>query len=206
MYPPKHHQEANFDNILRTIACYPLATLVTSEGDNHFITHLPLIYYPNDQKGCLIGHMDKSNPHARFLYHQKTTAVFHGPDTYISPNIYASKGKLPTWNYIKVHITGDSQIITCRDRLKESIVKMTEFLEGEQQSFVLKKDNPQMDRIIDYIVGFEITIDSWEGKFKLSQDKNGQDFENAKAELTKPELDKKSQFISSIYHNHRIPD
>lgn len=205
MYPPNHHQEANFDNVVRTIKAYPLATLVSSEEDEHFITHLPLMYYPNKKMGKLVGHMDKNNPQTKYLYHEKISVVFHGPECYISPSIYKNDKQLPTWNYVKVHLSGDPQIITSQDRLKESIVKMTEFLEGEKKAFVLEQDNPQMDKIINYIVGFEIAIESWEGKFKLSQDKKGQDFDNAKEKLLDPKEEERTNYLKSIYNNQNLP-
>ena len=56
-----------------------------------------------------------------------------------------------------------------------------------------------MERLIDYIQAFEIGITNWEGKFKLSQDKNAQDFENAKEELKRNSQKDVSIFIEEIY-------
>ena len=76
---------------------------------------------------------------------------------------------------------------------------MTEFLEGEAKKFELKNDDPRMDRLINYIQAFEIEITHWEGKFKLSQDKIPQDFENAKEELKRNSPKDVSIFIGEIY-------
>ncbi|MBG44603.1 MAG: transcriptional regulator, partial [Aequorivita sp.] len=46
---------------------------------------------------------------------------------------------------------------------------------------------------------FEIEITEWEGKFKLSQDKIPQDYENAKEELIKKSRKDVSAFIDKIY-------
>ena len=75
--------------------------------------------------------------------------------------------------------------IESNNALKESLVKMTEFLEQPKQKYVLDYDNPRMDGLINYIKMFEITISDWEGKFKLSQDKKPRDKENARNELIK---------------------
>ena len=76
---------------------------------------------------------------------------------------------------------------------------MTKFLEGKERNFILKQDDPRMERLIDYIQAFEIEITNWEGKFKLSQDKNAQDFENAKEELKRNSQKDVSIFIEEIY-------
>ena len=82
---------------------------------------------------------------------------------------------------------------------KDTMIAMTEFLEGTDQKFVLEKESTRMQRSIKYIQAFDITITSWEGKFKLSQDKNEQDQENAKLELIKKSSEDISSFIDDIY-------
>ena len=59
--------------------------------------------------------------------------------------------------------------------VKESLITMTAFLEGEKPNYVLDENNPRMHAALDYIVGFHIKISSWEGKYKISQDKNKED-------------------------------
>ena len=59
-----------------------------------------------------------------------------------------------------------------------------------------------MERLINYIQAFEIEITHWEGKFKLSQDKIPQDFENAKGELIKKSRKDVSGFIERIYKSN----
>ncbi|HBC05762.1 MAG TPA: transcriptional regulator, partial [Aequorivita sp.] len=128
----------------------------------------------------------------------EVTVVFKGPDTYISPSIYTTP-QLPTWNYIIVHVTGNIKLINEPEAIKKTMVDMTEFLEGEAKKFELKNDDPRMDRLINYIQAFEIEITHWEGKFKLSQDKIPQDFENAKEELKRNSPKDVSIFIEEIY-------
>lgn len=205
-YPPRHHQEANLDNIIRTIEAFPLATVISAEGSKIYTTHIPLIYENTGTGlGKLVGHLDKFNPHCDFLKDElECTVVFHGPQTYISPSIYSTR-QLPTWNYIKVHLKGKVTRIHDAETVKNSLVNMTSALEGERQAYVLDKDDSRMDALIDYIIGFEIEITSWEGKFKLSQDKNIKDRDLAKQALLNSEPDSKHEFIEQIYKNHETP-
>ena len=79
------------------------------------------------------------------------------------------------------------------------MITMTEFLEAPEHKYVLDLDNSRMEQFISYVVGFEIEITNWEGKFKLSQDKNPQDLENAKAELIRANQESIKQFLDSVF-------
>ena len=205
-YPPPHHQEANFENVITTIKTFPLATLISIKEERPLITHLPLLYESDSGYGKLIGHLDKSNPQIESLRdNQKCTILFHGPDTYISPSIYTTT-QLPTWNYIKVHLEGTVKRIEENEKVKESIMQLTSFLEGEDPKYVLKKDNPRMEAFINYIVGFEIKITQWEGKFKLSQDKISKDRINAREALYHNHQPAMKSYLENIYTQHKTKD
>lgn len=197
MYPPPHHQSHDIEKMISVIKHFPLGMLVTAKDGEVFITHIPFIY--NEASKRLVAHLDRSNPQTETLKDGvEVTIVFKGPDTYISPSIYTTP-QLPTWNYIIVHITGRLILINDAEAAKETMVDMTDFLEGEKRNYILEKDDSRMERLINYIQAFEIVITHWEGKFKLSQDKNPIDFENAKRELIKNSGKDVSEFIDEIY-------
>ncbi len=178
------------------IKAYPLATLISVKDNKPLITHLPLIYRDD---GKLIGHIDKFNPHAELLKeNNEITLIFSGPQCYISPTVYTTT-QLPTWNYIKVHLKCTVKAIDSNDALKESLIKMTEFLEKPEHKYILEPNNPKMALAINYIKMFEITITNWEGKFKLSQDKNKTDMANAKAELIRANKESVEGFLNTIF-------
>jgi transcriptional regulator len=181
--------------MIEVIKTYPLATVISVKDHTPVITHLPLIY----EAGKLIGHLDKNNPHAKLIKNgNPVTVIFSGPQCYISPSIYTTN-QLPTWNYIKVHVTGTANEITNPDSIKQSMVAMTSFLEAPEHNYVLDLDNEKMAQFINYVVGFEIDIQTWEGKFKLSQDKISLDMANAKAELLSVNQESIKTFLDSIF-------
>jgi len=195
-YPPKHHQDNDKLHMVEVIKNYPLATVISVKDSKPFITHLPLIYRDD---GKLIGHIDKFNPQAELLKdNNQITIIFSGPQCYISPGIYSTT-QLPTWNYIKVHLKGTVKRIESKEALKESLIKMTEFLESPEHKYVLESDNPSMSRNLDYIKMFEISIEEWEGKFKLSQDKKPKDVENARKELIRANQQSITDFLNIIF-------
>jgi len=196
-YPPKHHQDYDKNHMIDVIKTYPLATVISVQNNDPFITHLPLIYREED--GKLIGHIDIYNPQANLLKdNNPITILFSGPQCYISPSVYTTT-QLPTWNYIKVHLKGTVKAIESKDALKQSLITMTEFLEQPDHKYVLEPDNPRMEGALDYIKMFEITINDWEGKFKLSQDKHPKDIRQARAELVRANQESIKEFLDRVF-------
>lgn len=197
-YPPPHHQDDNRDHMIEVIKNYPLATVISVDNNSPLVTHMPLIYRETD--GKLIGHIDIYNPQTPLMRDDnEVTIIFSGPDCYISPSVYTTT-QLPTWNYIKVHLKGTVKAIESKKALKESLIKMTEFLEAPDHKYVLEANNKRMDAALDYIKMFEITITDWEGKFKLSQDKRKRDIENAKAELIRVNQQSIESFLNAVFN------
>lgn len=196
-YPPPHHQDHEISNMIEVIKSYSLATVISVKDNTPLITHLPLIYRESD--GKLIGHIDIYNPQTALMKdNNEVSIIFSGPQCYISPAVYTTT-QLPTWNYIKVHLKGNVMAIESKAALKESLIIMTEFLEQPEHKYVLEADNPRMERALDYIKMFEITITDWEGKFKLSQDKKPKDTANAREELMRINQTKISEFLDHVF-------
>ena len=202
-YPPKHHQEDRFENALELIKMHPLATVITSSSNKVLSTHIPLVYSEKGTLGTLVGHLDKFNPQINHFEDKDhdLEIIFHGPEVYISPSKYSTT-QLPTWNYFKVHLRGKIILKKGPQDVKESLITMTAFLEGEKPNYVLDENNPRMHAALDYIVGFHIKISSWEGKYKISQDKNKEDRKRAKQALIEGQSDVINH-IERLYENHQ---
>lgn len=201
-YPPQHHQEADFQNALLAISHFPLATVITAENDSIESSHFPLFHEDDGSNfGKLIGHLDIYNPQAEHLDGRLCSVIFHGPQSYISPSDYSSS-QLPTWNYVKVHFRGRIFEITDQSAVRDSLITLTQRCETEQ-NFVLEPDNPKMKSYLPYIKGFEIRIESWEGKFKLSQDKSPQDYALAREALTVKNSEQNAVFLDALFMNHK---
>lgn len=199
MYPPKHHQDDDFRHHLKTIRQFPLATIISANGEDCFTTHIPLLHIQDGSTyGKLTGHLDKNNPQCAFLNNRKIYVIFSGPDTYISPNTYTTK-QLPTWNYIKVHFEGIATTTTDPETIKKSLLDLTNTMEkASDQPFVLSYDDPRMSQLVNYVTAVEIQITKVEGKFKLSQDKIPADTKNAREKLILDSQKNLREFIESI--------
>ena len=183
MYPPKYYLENDKEKIYRVIETYSFATVISRTEDDIIVTQLPLILdRERGENGFLVGHMDRNNPHNRYLDNEKIFVIFHGPNAYISPKVYQSS-QLPTWNSISVHTKGVTRITEAEETTHDSMIKMVSFLEKGSDPFVLRKDDRKVKSLLGYVVGFEIEILEMIGRFKLSQNKDAIDKQLAKEHL-----------------------
>ena len=183
MYPPEYYLEHDQEKIYRVIDTYSFATVISRTEDDIIVTQLPLILdRQRGEFGFLVGHMDRNNPHTRYLKDAKAFVIFHGPNAYISPNVYESS-QLPTWNSISVHLKGTARTTESTEKVRDSLINMVSVLEKSENPYVLDDKNNKLQRFIGYIVGFEIEIHEMIGRFKLSQNKNATDKKLAKEHL-----------------------
>lgn len=170
MYIPTSFAEHTLSRLHDLMERYSFTVLVTSlEGDLQ-ITHLPLLLdRVTGTQGMLIGHMAKANPHSRFLDGGRSTVIYSGPHTYISPTWYAADNVVPTWNYVAVHVTGATEVIDDRQELLTSVRRMTDHYESAMPEPWSLTNSPSIDKLLDQIVGFRLHIERIEGKWKLNQ-------------------------------------
>ena len=117
MYIPKHFEEPRIDVLHELIRARPLATLITLSSNGINANHIPLhIFMEPTPYGTLRGHVARLNPVWNDFHTEvEVLAIFHGPDSYITPSWYPTKketGKVvPTWNYAVVHAYGTMRVI-----------------------------------------------------------------------------------------------
>ena len=189
MYLPKHFSVEDPALLAELIAEYPLATLVANLDDHFEINHLPLMLSTDRTK--LYGHIARMNPLTSVAQseHPAVTAIFHGPNAYVTPAWYPSKqesGKVvPTWNYATVHAEGTVKLIEDPQWLRNHVSQMTNLHEPTYQSTWKLDDAPEeyVQTMLKAIVGIEIEINNLIGKFKLSQNRPAPDYEAVKEQL-----------------------
>ena len=171
---PKTFKVDDQDKQVKFIESYPFATLISTNAGSPIVSHVPLLVHQEEGKVVLQGHFAKANPHSTQFSDQEVLAVFHGPDSYISPSWYESLGGVPTWNYMAVHCSGRSKTIESSEWLIQFLARLTKQFEPTGVSDEWKFD-PQADEIVSIlgaIVGFEIEVSLVEAKFKLGQNRS----------------------------------
>ncbi|GAB4031987.1 FMN-binding negative transcriptional regulator [Spirosoma jeollabukense] len=186
MYTPKIFQETDRDTLFQFVRENSFALLITTSDDGVPIaTHLPIELLPSaDGQFQLTGHLAKANPQGKLLGRDAPAlAVFSGAHSYISSSWY-DHVNVPTWNYLSVHITGRTRILTedeTLDLLRQQVNKYEVHskcpvsVESMTEEYVRKE--------MRGVVAFTMTIDSLQGTAKLSQNRDDKNYKNIISEL-----------------------
>ncbi|MHB8211945.1 MAG: FMN-binding negative transcriptional regulator [Acidithiobacillus sp.] len=177
MYCPESFAETRPEILRALIQRYPLATLVSMGGNGLEANHIPLYLAPGEGPQLVLqGHVARANPLWREASPDgEVLVIFQGPQHYISPSWYATKAEtgkvVPTWNYAVVHAHGPLHVRDDPDWVRNQMVALTA---QQENGFTLPwqvDDAPRdfTERLIQQVVGIEIPISRWVGKWKVSQ-------------------------------------
>lgn len=170
--PQSMQMDGGSQQLASFIAQNGFALLVSSDLQ---ATHLPLTYAVEEgPNGTLYGHMAKANPHWKSLEGERVLIVFSGPHSYVSPNFYANKPAVPTWNYAAVHCYGKLELLTHDETLDSMNSLVSHYEPGlHSQSDIMPEDYKQ--KLSQGVVGFRVQLDEIQAKEKLGQHKPADD-------------------------------
>ncbi len=174
MYVPEAFAERELGALHAFARRHAFALLVTARDGAPCATHLPLWLDPAaGPNGTLHGHVARANLHWRsFDGAARALAVFAGPHAYVSPRWYRKPG-VPTWNYVAVHAEGVPRVVSDPEAVRALLVRLTEAHDGASGFDRIPGD--LVERLANGIVAFELPVEKWIGKKKLSQNKGAED-------------------------------
>lgn len=187
MYVPPHFEVSNPEVLHHLIEHHPLGVLITQSESGLNANHIP---FELDASGSthviLRAHVARNNTVWQLSSNgDEVLAVFQAEDAYISPNWYPSKHEthqqVPTWNYRVVHAYGKITIYDDEKYVRALVGRLTKKHEASQPKPWKMSDAPRdyMEMMVKSIVGIEIEITRFIGKFKLSQNRENRDRLNA---------------------------
>ncbi len=188
MYLPAHFAESRPEVLQRLVQDHPLGLLVTQDAGGLAANSVPFFLDadPAGGPGVLRAHVARANPLWRDARTDvESLVVFQGAQTYISPAWYPSKAEhgkvVPTWNYIMVQGRGRLRAIEDPAWLHAFVSRLTDHHEADRARQGGAEAAPPWavtDAPADYIegmlraiVGIEIVLTSWVGKWKTSQNR-----------------------------------
>jgi transcriptional regulator len=186
MYIPEINRvtdQAVIDDFVRT---HDFATLITSSAEGiPVVSHIPLVLeVKNDGERLLHGHLARGNTHWKLLEEGRTTlAIFHGPHSYVSARWYNHEN-VPTWNYQVVHASCKPRIFTDRAALHETVDTLTKVYEHGTGYSVEGLSPKFLATELRGIVGFTLHVERFEAKFKLSQNRDAENYANVVEQLS----------------------
>ena len=187
MYIPKLYRELDQEAIEYFIRANDFATFISFDGERPIATHLLLELQGEGDTLFLNGHMARANKQWKtFNPDQEVLAIFSGPHTYISPRWY-NHVNVPTWNYLMIHVYGKPRLITEHDELYALLKRLVDKYEADSGTIpayrVETLPEDFVEREIKAIAGFQIEVTRIEASFKLSQNRDEQDYDNIISEL-----------------------
>lgn len=193
MYVPQPFAWRDADEIAAFLDRFAFATLISTDADDvPYASHLPLIFARGAPHGTLRGHLAKANPQCAHLGDQTLLAIFQGPHCYVSPDWYESAGQVPTWNYLAVHATGRSRVLSDDGEVAALLADLAAVHEGAREDLggappwtPAKLDPDAAAKLRGAVVAFEITIERLEAKAKLGQNRAAEDRRGAAAALAR---------------------
>ena len=118
----------------------------------------------------LLGHVARPNPHAKYLRERpRVKVVFLGPHAYMTPRVYPDLARVPTWNYLSVHLTAEAQLIDGfegKDRLLKHLIHDHDPAYAEQWKSL---GEDFQHKLMQGIVAFELRVTALQCKVKLNQ-------------------------------------
>lgn len=157
------------------IDTYEWALLVNNHGEQGpLVTNLPLLLdRSRGPKGTLVGHIARANAHCAALQSSTTPtlAVFHGPYSYVTGSWYPNRDMPSTYYYTAVHCYGGVSFQN-EATLEQWLTRLNDRMESRFENGWRMNDVSDYDikRRLKHILGFELQIETIEGKYKLGQD------------------------------------
>lgn len=205
MYIPPIFKEDDLQKIADLVRDHPLGLVVSSnmftsdgvvshdppgQGVVPIASPLPFFFTNDGDQPLLRSHMARANPHWEQLSRvDECLVVFQGENNYVSPSWYPSKDEhhrvVPTWNYEMVQMRGRPVLRESSDWLHEQVNHATNMFERNRAEPWHVTDAPDqfVDSQLRGIIGLEIVVTDIQAKWKMSQNKNKEDYEGVKRGL-----------------------
>jgi len=204
MYTPKLYREEDRSKIVEFLQKNEFVTLVCFDGQRPVAGHLLVEILEESEKLFLNGHMAKANPLWKsFETNPEVLVIFQGPHTYISPTWY-NHINVPTWNYQAVHVYGRPRLVTDFDEAYQLLERLID--RHEKSGHYRMKTLPQdfVEKEIKGIMAFQVEVTRIEANYKLSQNRNDDDYWNIVSHLEERQ-DELSRGVADAMKKQRIP-
>ena len=183
MFSPKYFQMKDKEEVIRFMEEHSFVTIVTVKSGQPIATHIPVQLQREGENYVITGHLAYANPQWRTSMDSRVLVIYQGPHAYISSSWYSHEN-VPTWNYQAVHAYGQATLLN-EQELQADLTKQLQKYELHREQPVLWEtlSSELLTQQLKGIVGFKIRIDDIQATYKLSQNRNEQDFQQIMKQL-----------------------
>jgi transcriptional regulator len=184
MYIPAHFAQPDRNALFDLIEAHAFGLLVAQDQGGMIASHVPfLLDRDRGAQGTLVCHLAAANNQVAALDGQEVLCIFQGPHGYVSPNWYARKPAVPTWNYMVAHAYGRARVSRDATELRGIVDRLSQIYEGPAGWKLDDEPESFFAGLVRGIVGVEIPLTRLEGKYKLSQNRSLADIDGVIANL-----------------------
>lgn len=184
MHPARLFHQTDDAALAALVAGRGLALIVGVVAGRPAVAHAPVLL----EGRRLRFHLSRGNALTPVLAAEGATAlvVVAGPDAYVSPDWFGLDDQVPTWNYLSVEMEGP---VTALDdagaaSLLDDLSARFEAPLAPKPPWTRHKMTPgRFEALLGGIVAFEMTLERFEGVWKLSQNKPAEAIAAAAAAL-----------------------
>jgi len=202
MYIHKLNREENREKILEFLRQNEFATLVTYDGEKPVASHLLMEIVEDGANLFVNGHMSRANSLWKtFEKNIEVLVIFQGPHTYISPTWY-DHINVPTWDYQSVHVYGRPRLITEHGEAYGLLKRLIDRHEANRDYRLEGLPKDFVEQEIKGIVAFQIEVTRMEANYKLSQNRDDENYRSIVAHLEE-RTDDLSQGVAQAMRKNR---
>jgi len=202
MYIHKLNREENREKILEFLRQNEFATLVTYDGEKPVASHLLMEIVEDEENLFVNGHMSRANSLWKtFEKNVEVLVIFQGPHTYISPTWY-DHINVPTWDYQSVHVYGRPRLITEHGEAYGLLKRLIDRHEANRDYRLEGLPKDFVEQEIKGIVAFQIEVTRMEANYKLSQNRDDENYRSIVAHLEE-RTDDLSQGVAQAMRKNR---
>lgn len=180
MYNNNYFKAESKDDVLSFMKSHPFAIIVGNSASGFPVaTHIPILVQETGNEIVLVGHVSRNSTHfTAFMHDPKVMVIFQSNHAYVSASYYKDKQVASTWNYCAVHAEGMLDF-TNETGLRKILKETTDSFEVQSSpsSYQHLPEN-YINKKIGLIAGFTINVTAINHVFKLSQNKDQEDYDS----------------------------
>lgn len=175
------------DDLRQFLLHHGAGDLVTSGRSGLLASLIPFVYDPSTgPSGALRGHLARNNPQWQDQPSSEALVIVRGPDTYITPNWYATQAEhgrvVPTWNHVTAQVYGELKVVDDTAFVRQVVHDLTDKHETARDEPWAVTDAPAryIEGQLRAIVGVELLISRIEAKARASQNRSDDDIDGVR--------------------------
>jgi transcriptional regulator len=171
------------EEVKRLIRNHPWATFVSPVSNGLVASHYPVLLDETASDITILSHFGRPDDELHELGRHEMLVIIQGTHDYVSPSWYAPGDLIPTWNHVTAHVYGTPTILDEEENYAV-LCRLTDHFERRHPAGrSLADDETGTRRAAQGTVGLRLTVDRFDARAKLSQNKPDDVIENITTHL-----------------------